>query len=748
MVKVNLTTYYKTALNLHESGKLSEARKLYQEILKLNPNHLQSRFMLGQSHYQEGNFEKAIEEYRNGLKTKPEGLNFLTQTATTYVRMEQFNDAEQILEEGIEKTGNPQLKVHLGIVRSQGGKPTEALELFESVGLDVIKNEKALFHCARALTQVGRADEAAANYKKCLVQNPKHKGALNNLANIYQNTKHYDEAATYYQEFIRYYPEDAMGYNNLAGLYEKLGELDKSIRHYQKAVTVDSTLGIAWYNMVRLLAAGHGHEEEALRLCEKGLEVGQGPFVKGLRYQQILLRQRVNDWSEFEKDQVDLQEIITSYVDDVSPAFEIVPYDLRFSDIENSIYKGIAEKFANGIATQTASRYPTVSYDHSLSPGKIKIGYYSPNFKQHPGGYLVRTLFAHHTSSEFEVHAFSLVHTGDTVNNEIQDSVDYYHDVSKLGSLEIANLINRTGIDILVSLAGYNAFMKMDVLALRPAPIQMILIGSHQTTGAAFVNYAFSDEHMMDTQLRSFFSEKMITLPVSLLLNCKLPKMTLPASSKSDHSLPSDTFIYASFNHPKKIDPRTFESWMKILKRTPNAILWLYDGGSETTRRFIIENANAQSVEPERIVFAKPLPAEQHWERFKHADLFLDNFRYNAHFTAIEILRLGKPILTLKGNDHNSKLCSSMLHYAGLDELVAETQQAYIDRAVEHATDGKELTKVTCKLPLVERNPLFDSELQMRFLEKAFKQAVLQFRKTGQYEDIVVKSLLKFDSFD
>ncbi len=747
MVRVNLTTYYKTAQSLHQSGKFEEARKLYLEILKLSPGHLESRFMLAQTFFENGNYEEAIKHYKEGLKVKPEGLNLQIQLAASYVKINQPEEAIKILEKGIEKTGNPQLKLNLGIVQSQADKPNDAIATFESLGINNIESEKALFYCARSFQQVNRINESIDAYRRCLSINPKYQGALNNLANIYQKSQEYQKAIPLYKDLISHHPKEAMGYNNLAGLYEKLDETDKSIQLYQKALALDATLGIAWYNLAHLFSTREFDQEKALEICSKGLEKVKGPFLAGLRYLQIFMRQKVSDWTAYEKDQKDLKEIIRNYLNDPKPVFEVVPYDLSHLKIDNSDYKKIAENHAKLITKKIENQFPTLSYNHSLSEGKIKIGYYSPNFRQHPGGYLVRKFFEYHNSLEFEIHAFSLVKTDDSVSMEIQESVDYFHDVSNLHTLEIANLINRLGIDILVSLGGYNAHLNMDVLAMRPAPIQMMMIGSHQTSGAPFVNYVFSDAYMMDKKLRSHFSENVITLPISLLLNSELVKVDSIETSKSSHNLPPDKFVFSSFNHPKKNDPETLDCWIEILKKVPDSVLWLYDGGSEIMRKNILSYVIKGGVDQERIIFAGPIKTDQHLERLKHADLFLDTFNYNAHFTAIEILRSGKPILTLRGGNHNSRLCSSLLHYAGLDELITESSKTYVDRAIELYGNSGELKEIELKLSQNSKISLFDTEMQVRFLEKAFQLALMHYKKTGQYEDLIVKSSLKFDAF-
>ncbi len=747
MVRVNLNTYFKTAQSLHQSGKFEEARKLYLEILKLSPKHIESRFMLAQTFYDSGKYDEAIKHYKEGLKLKPEGLNLLIQLAASYVKINKPQDAIMLLEKSIEKTGNPQLKLNLAIVQSQSGRFEEAIALFESFAQNNLENDKAFFYWARSYQQLNRINESVEAYGKCLSLNPKHRGALNNLANIYQKKGEFQKAIPLYKDLILQYPNEAMGYNNLAGLYEKQNETDKSIQLYQKAISINPTLGIAWYNLIHLVSMRVLDKEKALELCKKALKKVTGPFETGLRYLQILTRQHVNDWSEYEEDQKFLKALVGDYPKDPNPVFEIVPYDLRLFRIDDSDYRKIAENHAQRISQRIKSRFTTLSYNHSLSEGKVKVGYYSPNFRHHPGGYLVRKFFEYHDSLAFEIHAFSLVNTDDSIQSEIRESVDYFHDVSSLTSLEIANLINRLGIDILVSLTGYNTDMNMDVLALKPAPIQMLMIGSHQTSGAPFIDYVFSDAFVMDNKLRTHFSEYVITLPVSLLVNSELIESDSKTSTKSYHNLPDDKFVFASFNHPKKNDPETFNCWIEILKNTSDSVLWLYNGGSDFTQENILSYFVEKSIQKDRIIFAKPIKTEQHLERIQHADLFLDTFNYNAHFTAIEILRSGKPILTLQGDNHNRRLCSSLLHYSGLDELITESKKAYVDRAIRFYENGSELREIEKKLTQKDKIPLFDTEMQVKFLEKAFQLALLNFKKTGQYEDLIVKSALKFDAF-
>lgn len=747
MVKASVKTYFRNAQELYQVGKPKEAGKLLQEILKVNPNQLDSLLLIGQCFYAQGKYSDALEYFEKGLTVKPNGINLLILKAQTLVKLKDFEEAIKVLHAGFETSRNLQFKLNLGIVKAQIGSYGEAIQLLDKEEIRKLKSDTAWLHRAKSLGMLGRIEDAISNYQECLQINPRNRTALNNLANLFQKKEAYAKAIKLYEALIKLFPMEGMAYNNLAGVYEKINDLDKALSLYKKAVEVSPDLSMAWYNLAHLLSKRMNQHVKCLEVCSEGLKKGKGEFLDPLRFLQILSKQHMNDWSSYDQDQVDLKAIIEDYLSDSSSKFEIVPFDLSFSKIHGLTYRKVAEKYAKGILEKVESIAPEIPYNHTLNEGKIKIGYFSSELRKHAGGFLVRKLFDYHESSEFEVHAFSLVHTEDSVSREIQEAVDYYHDVSKLSALEISNLINRSGVDVLIALGGYNSYMRMEVLAMRPAPVQMMMIGSHETTGAPFVDFVFSDVSMMDEKLRGNFSEKVITLPSPLLLNSELPSLELTATSREDHGLPTKGFVFASFNHPKKVDPEVFDCWCEILKSVPDSILWIYDGGSQDIQNFTSANASKKGIESNQIVFAPPIKVEQHWERMKHSDLFLDTFICNAHFTGVEILRNGKPILTKRGNSHNGRLCSSLLHFGGLDELVTQSSEEYVKTAISLAQDTEILDKIAEKLASKDLGVLLDSEVQVKYLEKAVKLVLHEFKKDGQFKDLIVKNTLKFNLF-
>ncbi|MEO9484986.1 MAG: tetratricopeptide repeat protein [Ekhidna sp.] len=695
--------------------------------------------------FQNGREAEVLSECQKLIDSKPERVGAYLLLSQVYSKQNQLYLAENILKEGQKQTADDSLLMSLGIIQTKLKKYEDAISVFRLVKVRG-KNRKFHFYFAKALAELGLIEEAIDEYKECLKLDPNHRASLNNLANLSQRKGDHKEAIRFYQRLIDIYPDEAIGYCNLGGAYEQESLFEKARSCYEKSLEINPKLSITYFNLSQLQAKKFNDYKGALQFIEDGLKHGDERFREGLRFYQILFRKIIADWTDYSQDKNDLIKIIDEYLEgNINLPFEIVPYTLSYMRVENERYRAVAEKYAEKITDEVKVKYQNLLYDHSSSPGKLKVGYLSPNFRKHPGGVLVRKLFEFHDSSQFEIHGFSLVQSSDFINNDIKNDVDYYHDVSELRTKEIADLINRCGIDILVGLAGYNTNMNMEVFALRPAPVQMMMIGSHETSGASFIDYVFSDESMMDASLRKNFTEQVITLPCSSLINSELPLDETKNTTRADHNLPQNTFVYASFNHPRKLDPETLDAWMQIIQTVPNSILWLFDGGLEQFRVSIHNLANSYHVEHSKVIFASPVDLHTHWERMRHADLFLDSFQYNAHVTGVEALRMGVPMISLRGDNHNSRLGSSLLHYSGLKNCAISTKNDYIELSILAASEGNELKGWREKLESKHSSILFDTELQVKYLEKSYRKALFRHRKGLPPKDFSVGSALELN---
>jgi predicted O-linked N-acetylglucosamine transferase (SPINDLY family) len=189
---------------------------------------------------------------------------------------------------------------------------------------------------------------------------------------------------------------------------------------------------------------------------------------------------------------------------------------------------------------------------------------------------------------------------------------------------------------------------------------------------------------------------------------------------RKDFGLKEDGFVFCCFNNTYKISPDIFNSWMRILTKTPNSLLWLVDNGEATTTN-LKKEAISRGVDPDRIIFAKNIPIPEYLARFKLADLFLDTYPYNAGTVGSDALRMGLPLLTLCGNTFSSRMAASLLHAVNLNDLIANSQDEYESLAISIYKDGVKYRNIQTRLiEALPQSNLFNIERFTRSIETAF----------------------------
>ena len=339
---------------------------------------------------------------------------------------------------------------------------------------------------------------------------------------------------------------------------------------------------------------------------------------------------------------------------------------------------------------------------------KIRLGYFSPDFREHAVSYLTAELFEIHDQSQFELYAFSFSpnNQGDEMQQRIQKAFNYFIDVSTMSDQEVALLARQHEIDIAIDLAGHTHGSRINIFAYRAAPIQVSYIGYLGTMGASYMDYLIADKIIIPDELKQFYSEKIIYLQT---YQCNDTKKQISSKhfTKEELGLPQEGFIFCSFNYSYKFNTSIFNSWMHILSAVKNSVLWLFADNTfvETNLK---KEAIARGVDANRLIFAKKLPREEYLARFKMADLFLDTHPYNAGTTASDALWVGLPLITFLGKSFASRMCGSILKSANLSELVAKSQKDYEKLAIQLANNHEKLELIKQKMRNIKKTPLFD----------------------------------------
>jgi len=376
--------------------------------------------------------------------------------------------------------------------------------------------------------------------------------------------------------------------------------------------------------------------------------------------------------------------------------------------------------------TYISEMHPKIQYLSKLKINskykKIRVGYFSADFRDHAVSQLTAELYELHDRGQFEIHAFSFgPDTKDEFNLRVKAGVDHYHDVRSLSDMSVVLLSRSEKIDIAVDLGGFTKNSRTQIFAMQAAPIQVNYLGYSGTMASDYMDYIIADHTIIPEDKKHHYSESIVYLPYSYMVTdskIKKPKMQF---TREDAGLPLKGFIFCCFNQHYKIAPATFMVWMRILKQVKGSILWLSEANS-----VIISNLKKEAikngVEGDRLIFAPRLAfKEDHLSRMQLADLFLDTLPYNAHTTCSDALQMGVPVLTCIGNSFTSRVAASLLNAVNLPELITKTQDQYESLAIQLSTNSQKFTSIKDKLVNnLSTAPLFNSPMFTQYMELAY----------------------------
>ena len=332
-------------------------------------------------------------------------------------------------------------------------------------------------------------------------------------------------------------------------------------------------------------------------------------------------------------------------------------------------------------------------------------------------------MLASHTHERFEIFCYSDVLAPDNVTERLQGYADRWHNIADMQDEEVAELVLKDGIDILVDLAGHTGNNRMLLFARKPAPVQVSWLGYPNTTGLSTMDYRFVDPYTDPHGLTDpFYTEKLLRLPESFL--CYLPDENSPDVGYLPETV-SGHITFGSFNIFTKMTEEVLALWADILKNIPNARLLL------KTKSFSDKQicAKVMKIFSQKGIYSERVELLGHQEHFlKHLSLYnridigLDTFPYNGTTTTCEALWMGVPVITLAGNNHASRVGVSLLTNTGLEDLIAKTHDEYVDIAVNLAADTRRLQKLRRNLrPMMKNSPLTDAKRFTDNLENSYR---------------------------
>lgn len=703
----NINYLYNLGLIHSISGKHQFAIDVFTKILQKNPADNETLINRSSSFIEIKEYKKAEEDIEIALRINPECAEALINKGIILNRKKQFDDAATFFDSAIKLSpNNYEAYSNKSIAILNLGKYIEAINLCDKA-ISLNNNyAEAYYNKAYALTFLKEYLEANDCLGEAIRIKPDFTEAYINKGFVLLKLQKYHEAIEYLEKATNKISDNADLYLNKAVCYQQLKQFKESLSEYDNALALNPISSEYLLNKANLLFEMKQYED-AIKNYEIALEIDS--TTSWLFGNLVHAKMQICDWKNYKENIQKLMDQIEKNKKVCQPFVLLPLLDLP------EIHRKVAEIYAE-------NEYPQNKYTANIKfenkNNKVKIGYYSSDFKDHAVSILMVRIFELHDREKFEIHGFSYgINDDSKINKRLKKAFDYYHNVINLSEAEIATLSREYKIDIAVDLGGFTLDNRFGIFSYRAAPIQVEYLGYLGTTGTKYIDYLISDEIIIPKNLQKNYSEKIAYIPY-YQANDSIEAYTLDNYNIKVNR--KEYFIFCNFNNNYKITPDMFSLWMNILKKCDNSKLYLY-AESKSAKTNLLKEAEIRNIDASRLIFGERLPYDAYLNRYLECDLFLDTFPYNAGTTASDALRAGLPILTLEGKSFASRMASSILHSIGTPELIAKTPEEYEETAVALVNQKKLYQSIKNKIMKNKKEqPLFNSKLFVNNLEKCY----------------------------
>lgn len=576
----------------------------------------------------------------------------------------------------------PTFHYNLGTILGKSGQWEAAALALERATVLEPGSAEIQYSFGTALGQLKRYVPAETAFRYAIERQPGYAEALSGLAGALHGQGRNEEAEKSARDALAIAPDLPQAHTNLGNILATFGEIEVAERHHRLAIKAAPDYAIAYYNLARLLS-----------------ELGR-PSDAQQSFRQAL-------------------EIEPSYRD----AADNLLFSLTYDENETaaSIFEAHREWGENlNIVEHTG--LPT--YPNSRDPDRrLRIGYVSADFKTHSCAYFLEPVFFGHNREVVTVYAYANVDEPDETTARLRDGADHWRDIHGVEDYNAAAMIAADEIDILIDLSGHTRGNRLDVFALRPAPVQSSWLGYPATTGLGAIDYRFTDAVTDPPGTgEGYHTEQLVRLPWGFC--CYSPPSDAPAVV-APPSVKSGRITFGSFNNPLKLSGVTLDLWANILGQLPQSTILLKGMGldrSVTARRLNHEFTD-RGIDPDRVRLqgwisrdAKPL------NLYGEIDIALDTTPYNGTTTSLEALFMGVPVISLAGDRHASRVGASLLHQLGRPEWITNTSDEYVTAAVNLAENIPHLAKIRAtQRDRLIRSTLCNASLFVSEFEDALK---------------------------
>lgn len=694
MPKISLRQALEIGLKKHQSDHLREAEEIYRQVLRHDPQNTDALHFLGVLKHQQGDNDAAVE----------------------------------MLEASVRSDGNVAAAHHnLGLVLARLNRHDAAIGAHRRA-LELEPNHaEAWNNLGASLRAIGEVDAAHAACSKAVEINPKFAQAYSHLGAVLSDQNRLDEAIACWRKAIALEPKLSEAHRNCAAALIRQEKYAEALAHAEKAYQLDSRSPEARKN----LAAARHHRAVELH--------GQGRITAAIELWREVI--------ELDPDHASAHNDLANALASAGRADESLKHYHRAIEIEpknasahsnlllamNYLpqFDGAAAMFEahrqwerQQVGLTQAHAGPSEGFGAPRDGGILRIGYVSPDFRQHPVGRFVEPLIAGHDRSRFHVTCYSAAPDPDELTRHFESICDCWREINAMNDDEAVEQIRRDGIDVLVDLAGHTGHNRLKVFARRAAPVQVAWCGYPNTTGLTSMDFRITDEHCDPPGMtEAYHTEELTRLPGPFL--CYAPGEQAPDVAPSP--MAQNGFVtFGSFNNLAKLTPAMIDLWATILREAGDRsrlVLKAKALADAPTRQRLIEQFVERGIAAARIEALPPTRGiAEHLAAYHNVDVALDTFPYHGTTTTFEALWMGVPVITLRGNTHASRVGASILTYLNHPEWIAASPEEYVQAATRLA-DANVLPGIRANLrEQLRQSPLADRARFVANVEQAFEQ--------------------------
>ena len=669
---------YALGFALQYKGDYPAAIFAYRSVVQIQPDFPDAYNNIGNCHKLCGELTEAARAYRQALLHRPNHAGAMSNLGTVLQAQGHVEQAIELLSSAIAlEPDTASYSVNLAAMFCESRRFTEAESVLRSVLAREENNADAVFNLGHALHGQGKLREAVEQYRKAIAVRPDYADAMVNLGNVYKELGDFKLAATAYEAAMGVQPNLVSAINNAGCLLRTLGRLEEAEAVFRTGLSRCADHAALHDNLGNVLKDA-GRLDEAIDCFRTAISLDpdaaetHSNLVYALSFQA-------------ERPGLILEEC------------------LRWNDCH-------AAPLFSQIRPQTNDR----------SPGRrLRIGYVSPDFRDHCQSLFTVPLLSHHDHAGFEFFCYSSVERPDSYTQKIAGYADVWRDVRTLDDAALCNLIRADGIDILVDLTMHMANGRPLLFARKPAPIQIAWLAYPGTTGVRTIDYRLSDSRLDPAASEKNYTERTVNLTDSFWCYDPLtdhpPVNELPALLRGYVTL-------GCLNNPCKLTDHTLTLWSDVMRELQSARLVLM-APPGSYRQILLSRFAARGIEARRIDFVSYRPRADYLSTYHQIDLGLDTFPYNGHTTSLDSFWMGVPVVTRVGETCVGRGGLSQLFQLGLTELASDNDREFVDIAVRLAQDLPRLVDLRRQLrDRLAQSPLMDGDRFSRNIEAIYRQ--------------------------